>query len=400
MAQNIAAQVKLTAAILVGLGAVAAAVRWPRHDQRPLAVEQPKPQAAPAVVGARPAPPAVDPAPSDPDPGPRAASLEDVIGAALPAVVRIETPTGLGSGFFVAPDAILTNAHVVGANPTVRIRLATGSTFQGTVYSTAPDFDLALVKVSGAAGGFVPLTMGSGLRARPGREVVALGSPLGLQNTVTRGIVSAVRQAGPVMLVQTDAAINPGNSGGPLVDGTGHVIAIATMTVKPAEGHGLSFGVAIEHAQALIEGRLPARATGSPMSALDQLVTPAPAAPAASGPDPRQEGVRAFEETIARLAREADTLDSRWRPFIAGCYVGELRGAFDRPWFALFDARAFQGAVSAGCEASFAEFKQYAAEIRDGVRTADESARRADVYPGTRRDVLQRYRLNYDGWFR
>ncbi len=73
---------------------------------------------------------------------------------------------------------------------------------------------------------------------------------MGLQNTVTRGIVSAVRQVGPVTLVQTDAAVNPGNSGGPVLDREGMVIGIATMAVKAGLGQGLSFAVAIDHATA------------------------------------------------------------------------------------------------------------------------------------------------------
>ena len=95
---------------------------------------------------------------------------------------------------------------------------------------------------------------------RPGEEVVAIGSALGvLQNTVTRGIVSAIRIDGGVTLLQTDAAINPGNSGGPLLDRNGTVVGVNTMKVGSAASIG--FAVAAEHVRAIVEGRGPAAAS-------------------------------------------------------------------------------------------------------------------------------------------
>ena len=91
-------------------------------------------------------------------------------------------------------------------------------------------------------------------QARVGQEVIAIGSALGvLSNTVTRGIVSAVRQVGAVTLVQTDAAINPGNSGGPLLDRQGMVIGVNSMTVGQAGGEGVAFAVAIDHVTQLLD---------------------------------------------------------------------------------------------------------------------------------------------------
>jgi S1-C subfamily serine protease len=395
MASNTAAHVKMAVAALLALGAVGSAFWWPRQQPRASSPSTSEHlDASPAVEAAAPAR-GVPPPPSSPP-----ASLEDVVSRSLPAVVRIETPAGLGSGFYVEPGTIVTNAHVVATNATVTVRQSTGAAAQGTVYTASRAFDLALVRVA-ANPSVAPLPTGSALRARAGREVVALGSPLGLQNTVTRGIVSAVRQAGPVMLVQTDAAINPGNSGGPLLDSSGDVIAVTTMTVKPGEGRGLSFGVAAEHVRALLEGRLPIQAEGSPLSAFNQ-----PAAPAAPAPeraptvDARADGARAFEQVIARLGRDADMLDDRFRSFVSACYSGSLRTDFSHAWFALLDARSFAGVVSSACEAPFSELKQFAYRIQDAVRAADEAARRADVYPGTRRDILHRYRLDYEAWTR
>src|SRR6185295_14808261 len=116
------------------------------------------------------------------------------------------------------------------------------------------------------------LRLGSSAQARAGQEVMALGAPLGLQNTVTRGIVSAVRNVESLTLVQTDAAINPGNSGGPLITRNGDVIGITTMSMRPSAAQGLSFAVGIEHAQALLAGERPVQTGSTPLSALNQAM--------------------------------------------------------------------------------------------------------------------------------
>src|SRR4029077_9491745 len=92
-------------------------------------------------------------------------------------------------------------------------------------------------------------------------------------NTVTRGIVSALRQVGEVTLVQTDAAINPGNSGGPLVDRSGKVIGITTMGVRSAVAQGLSFAIAIDHAIELLQGHRPPRGTATPISSFNDAMS-------------------------------------------------------------------------------------------------------------------------------
>jgi len=112
----------------------------------------------------------------------------------------------------------------------------------------------------------------------------------------------------------------------------------------------------------------------------------------------RNEGTKVFEETLAQLGRRADALDDQWRNFKSSCYEGRIAGAFDREWFALWDPRAMQGTVSRSCGAYFGQIRQVAFTIRDAVNAADEAARRADVYPGARRDALHHYRLDYAGW--
>ena len=320
-------------------------------------------------------------------------SLEDVVSRAMPAVVRVEASGGFGSGFFVASDTIVTNAHVVGSNSSVTIRRIDGRTTPARVDTTAPELDIAIMRISTPDPLQATLTMGSGMNARAGQEIIALGTPLGLQNTVTRGIVSAVREVGGVTLVQTDAAINPGNSGGPLVDRGGLVIGIATMGIGSAAAQGLSFGVAIEHAQNLLAGRR-FLGTGTPVSSLNQAMT---GRQGATGSDAaREEGVKTYEQAMAAVARTADALDGSWRNFRNSCYLGRVAGgALEREWFALWDQRAMQGAVSPGCEAAFASLRGIAFDVRNGVLAAQEAARRTGVYPGTLRDVRRRHRLEY-----
>jgi S1-C subfamily serine protease len=324
------------------------------------------------------------------------AALEDIIGRALPAVVRVETAGGFGSGFFIAPDTLLTNAHVVGSNTTVSIRRPDGATLPGRVDVSAPELDIAIVRTTRPDPAQATLTMGSGARARAGQEVVALGSPLGLQNTVTRGIVSAVRDVGALTMVQTDAAINPGNSGGPLLDRAGLVIAITTLGVKPSEAQGLSFAVAIEHAQALLEGRRSTDPKGTPLSTLNEVMSGrATAPPTAAGQD---RASKTYEEAIAAQAQRANALDEQWRAFKRICYQGRVADMPGHEWFAIWDPAAMQGTVPPGCASAFGDIRRAADNIRDAVVTAGEAARQADLYPGVKRDLLRRYRLDYPGW--
>ncbi len=333
---------------------------------------------------------------ADNPPAPEDGALEDLIARAMPAVVRVETPQGSGTGFFVRYDTILTNVHVVANNAMVTVRRSGGIAGPARVETTAPELDVAVLKIDNPQPQQPTVALGSGARARPGQEVIALGAPLGLQNTVTRGIVSAIRQAGAVTLVQTDAAINPGNSGGPLIDRSGHVIGITTMGVRAAQG--LSFAVAIDHAADLLQGIRPTNATGTPISSFNDAMGGGRAA--SSADSLRDQATARFEQIVVQLARQADDLDARWASFMKSCYDGRIAGSFDREWFALWDRRAMQGAVQPGCGAYFADLDRTAHALRENVLGADEAARQAGVYPGTRRDILHRHRLDYDGWQR
>jgi S1-C subfamily serine protease len=329
---------------------------------------------------------------------PAPAGLEDVISRAMPAVVRVETASGFGSGFFIATDTILTNVHVVGASSTVTIRRLDGKTLTARVQTTAPELDIAVLRIASPDAGQATLPIDSSAQPRQGQDVIALGTPLGLQNTVTRGIVSAVRSVGGLTLVQTDAAINPGNSGGPLLDRSGQVIGITTMAMRSAVAQGLGFAVAIAHAQALLAGRRSVDQRGTPLSTLNEAMSGSAGAPDADAA--RERAAKSYEQVIAAMARSADALDERWRSFTRICYKGRILPVAGREWFALWDPQAMQGAVSSGCTSAFGEIQRVANEVRDTVLAAGETARRGDVYPGTRREILQRYKLAYPGWDR
>ncbi len=166
---------------------------------------------------------------------------------ATPAVVSVSRRGGSGSGVIVRADGIiLTNAHVVGNARTVEIRTADGRTFNGTVIGRDTDVDTAVVRVNATNLPSAPL--GDSDRLEVGQVAVAIGNPLGLERTVTRGVVSAINRdprgiglaAG---LIQTDAAINPGNSGGPLLDSSGRVIGINTAILAGTTGLGFAIPI-------------------------------------------------------------------------------------------------------------------------------------------------------------
>jgi len=177
-----------------------------------------------------------------------------------PAVVQIETGVGLGSGvIYDEAGFILTNAHVVGGATEVNVRLASGRTLPGRVIGAHEPTDIAVVQVvSDSALEAAPLALEGDLEV--GQLTVAVGSPFGLDQTVTSGIVSAINRAVPsengnfVGMLQTDAAINSGNSGGALADRYGRVIGINTAIRTTNGGNaGIGFAVPIGTAASVAE---------------------------------------------------------------------------------------------------------------------------------------------------
>jgi S1-C subfamily serine protease len=160
---------------------------------------------------------------------------------------------GTGSGFILSEDGkLLTNAHVVADTDTVQVTLKDGRTFEGKVVGVDTLTDIAAVKISAHKLPIVKL--GNSQNLIPGQWAIAIGNPLGLDNTVTIGIISATDRTSSqvgvpnkrVSFIQTDAAINPGNSGGPLLNAQGQVIGVNTAI--RADAQGLGFAIPIETA--------------------------------------------------------------------------------------------------------------------------------------------------------
>jgi len=219
-------------------------------------------------------------APSVPAASLPAGSVEQVAAKVVPSVVKLETKMGRaseeGSGVILSSDGlILTNNHVVSAAAEgpggdasqTKVTFFDGRTAPFTVVGTDPSSDIAVVRAQGVSD-LTPITIGSSAQLRVGQDVVAIGSPLGLEGTVTTGIISALnrpvaaggdaRNQNTVLdAIQTDAAINPGNSGGALVNMNGELIginsAIATLGADAgpaAQGGSIGLGFAIPVDQA------------------------------------------------------------------------------------------------------------------------------------------------------
>jgi putative serine protease PepD len=215
-----------------------------------------------------------------------AGSVAQIAATLLPSVVSIIVTTtdagDEGTGIILTSDGeILTNNHVVEGAATsgvIAVTLNDGRTVKASIIGRDPTTDLAVIKAAGVTG-LHPASLGTDSALVVGQQVIAIGSPLGLSNTVTSGIVSSLNRpvctqscdgtggttgATPTVLdaIQTDAAINPGNSGGPLVDMTGHVVGVnsAIATLDQGQGGpdaqsgsiGVGFSIPIDEAQRVV----------------------------------------------------------------------------------------------------------------------------------------------------
>jgi putative serine protease PepD len=210
-----------------------------------------------------------------PEPGPGATlrpagSVANIAAVALPSVVTIKVDAGsdgsaTGSGFVLdARGHVLTNNHVVepGVNGDIEVVLSNGDTEKATIVGRDASYDLAVLKINRTD--LKPLTLGASDKVVVGDQVIAVGAPLGLDQTVTTGIVSALNrpvqpgdpgESSYINAIQTDAAINPGNSGGPLLDMTGKVIGVNSAIARVpgtsgSSGGSIGLGFAIPSDQA------------------------------------------------------------------------------------------------------------------------------------------------------
>ncbi|MEI2643625.1 MAG: trypsin-like peptidase domain-containing protein [Candidatus Nanopelagicales bacterium] len=200
-------------------------------------------------------------------------SIAAIADKVLPSVVSIEVSDGSGSGFILSQDGyILTNNHVIESAANggqIEVVMQDGTRVQADLVGRNADYDLAVLKIDKS--GLTPVTVGNSESVKVGDQAIAIGSPLGLEGTVTSGIVSSLNRpvtAGGgsgsetsfINAIQTDAPINPGNSGGPLVNGEGQVIgvnsAIASLssgTSGQAGSIGLGFAIPINTANRIAQ---------------------------------------------------------------------------------------------------------------------------------------------------
>ena len=196
--------------------------------------------------------------------------IPEIYNQVSPAVVLITTfsidpfkltdrlITSIGSGFIFSPEGlILTNSHVVFGRSAIAVTLDDGQSLPARLMGADPILDLAVIQIPAPKNGLPVATLGDSAEIQIGQEAIAIGNPLGLEQTLTRGVVSGVNRILPISpmslmlpLIQTDAAINPGNSGGPLLDRCGTVIGINTAGFMGAENIG--FAVPINLARSVL----------------------------------------------------------------------------------------------------------------------------------------------------
>jgi S1-C subfamily serine protease len=191
---------------------------------------------------------------------------------ALPSVVNITSTAvafdffygpvpqeGQGSGFVLTKEGlILTNNHVIGNAQRLEVMLSDKHKYKARVLALDKNHDLALIKID--APNLIPVTLSDSRSLAVGQRVYAIGNPFGLNGTMTRGIISAIRSIrgpnGPIEdAIQTDAAVNPGNSGGPLLNSRGEVIGITTMIASNGadQSSGIGFAIPINTARAILD---------------------------------------------------------------------------------------------------------------------------------------------------
>jgi S1-C subfamily serine protease len=307
-------------------------------------------------------------------------TIEELVTQTMPAVVTVETGDGLGSGFFVAADTVVTNKHVVEGSTAVMVRKSTGGSVHAEVVNSSWDFDLAVLKleVVNPAQIYLPLALSSD--AHLGAEVIAIGSPLGLRNTVTRGIVSGTRDYRGISVIQTDAAINPGNSGGPLIDRQGRVIGVNTLKLAGDALQSLGFAVSVQYVRRML----------GPDFALKS-----------EGELRREQEMAGYEKDIAALARRADEVEKRWQSFRSSCFKDpDQTPSMTREWFGLADGQTFALEDVARCKSWSGYFEDSAESVHAALRDAETRAAARGIAVSLTRQVRRKYKMFWPDWDR
>ncbi len=267
---------------------------------------------------------------------------------------------GAGSGFiWDSAGHVVTNNHVIEGADRVGVRLDSGEVVPARVIGTAPDFDLAVLKLAETRASLRPIPIGSSSDLKVGQAVFAIGNPFGLDRTLTTGVISALGRRLPTAnrreiadVIQTDAAINPGNSGGPLLDSAGRLIGVNTAILSESGASaGIGFAVPADTVNRVVprliaEGRVPRPGIGI-LVAEDELaarlgVAGVVVARVGSGSPAERAGLRGFDERAGRL----------------GDVITHVAG---RPVRTLADLAAALAAVGIGNEAELTV-------LRDGAR--------------------------------
>ena len=260
-------------------------------------------------------------------------ALSEMVKRARPAVVRIDTRTGGGSGAIFetrgSTGFVITNHHVVEGVAEVDVTVNDTATYRGRVLGTDPVRDLAVVSI--CCGSFSTLAFGDASRLEPGDEVVAIGYALGLPGaaSITSGIVSAVRFDPRYQsdVIQTDAAINPGNSGGPMLSISGEILGINTFRIDEADSgratEGLGFAISEHTVQTHIPRLKTAQAAHTPTPTCRPQPTPAYSGTGSFGPidgELRHDPSDGFIKTMYADASFADFIASATfvNPYSAG----------------------------------------------------------------------------------
>jgi S1-C subfamily serine protease len=265
---------------------------------------------------------------------------------------------------------------------------------QGRVAQFSDEIDVALIQVGrfGPTDAQLPLGMSSALRL--GQGIVALGWAQSLeQHTLSRGVITGLRQIGNQPMIQTDAAPHSGDSGGPVLDRTGQVVGITTRRIETTSSAG-GLAVPIDYLKPFMD-LIAGSVLTIPRSSVSTIVPRMP-----DGDSQRSHGLQRYSADVASIAARADSLDGAWNRYRVLCKVTSVPPGQTREWFGLYDPASPLHRAPDACPTLLNDLQRQADSVRAGMIAAGEMARHADVLPGDRRDIRRRYRLDFPDWDR